>query len=190
MRLTAKVVGDVLETTLGYRVEMNPYGFTLENNPSVRWKRATGDFVESHCGRWQITPVYGGLTRPESYKLWLDGKCIDSGSTQRECKGYVVEHARLRSGSGIGGQSAVWGLVRLPKGEPITMKIDTKAKLVRAVLEFMAGPPPTPLSDYTTAQAKRVIIPRTGESRFVWYRRLKKRPWPRVALVPFGAAQR
>ena len=136
MKLTAKTVGDVLEATLGYRVEMNPYGFELQND--------------------QLVP----------------------------------ERARLRSGSGIGGQSAIWGLVRLPQGEPITMKIDTKAKLVRAVLEFMAGPPPSSLSGYTVPRAKRVIVPRTGASRFVWHRRLKKTAKPRVALVPFGAAQR
>lgn len=134
MKLTAKNVGDVLEATLGYRVEMNPYGFELVND--------------------QLTP----------------------------------QRARLRSGSGIGGQSAVWGLVRLPAGEPISTKIDTKTKLVRAVLEFMAGPKPEPLSDHTAPRAKRVIHPRTGASRFVWYRRLKRRSTP-VALVPFGAAQ-
>lgn len=133
MRLTAKTVGDVLETTIGYRVEMNPYDFELV-----------------------------------SYQ----------------------ERARLRCGSGIGGQSAVWGLVRLPRGEPIAMKIDTKTKLERAVLEFMAGPKPGPLSDYTVPRAKRVIDPSTGAARFVWYRRPKKRPKPQVALVPFGAAQR
>lgn len=136
MKLTAKTVGDLLEATLGYRVEMNPYGFELRND--------------------QLVP----------------------------------ERARLRSGSGIGGQSTVWGLVRLPAGEPITMRIDTKAKLVRAVLEFMAGPRPSRLSDYTVPRAKRVVHPRTGASNFVWYRRLKKRPTPRVVLVPFGAAQR
>jgi hypothetical protein len=53
---------------------------------SIRWKRSTGHFVESHCGRWRIEPIYGGLTRPESYVLRLDGKAIESGSTQRECK--------------------------------------------------------------------------------------------------------
>lgn len=136
MRLTAKTVGDVLEATLGWRIEMNPHGFELRN-----------DLL-------------------------------------------VPERARLRSGSGIGGQSAVWGLVRLPAGEPIAMKIDTKAKLVRAVLEFMAGPPPAPMSDFTVPRAKRVVHPRTRGAKFVWYRRLKKRPRPRVALVPFGAAQR
>lgn len=136
MKLTAKAVGDALEVTLGYRVEMNAYGFELVND--------------------QLVP----------------------------------ERARLRSGSGIGGQGAVWGLVRLPKGEPIAMKIDTKAKLARAVLEFMAGPKPAELTGYTTPRAKRVIVPRTGSSRFVWYRRLKKQPKARVVLVPFGAAQR
>lgn len=136
MRLTAKVVGDVLETTLGWRIEMTPYGFELRND--------------------QLVP----------------------------------ERARLRSGSGIGGQSAVWCLVRLPRGAAITGKIDTKAKLVRAVLEFMAGPPPAPLSNYTTPRAKRVIHPRTGGARFVWWRRRKRSPRARVLLVPFGAAQR
>ena len=136
MKLTAKVVGDVLESTLGWRVEMNPHGFELHSD--------------------QLVP----------------------------------ERARLRSGSGIGGQSAIWGLVRLPAGEPIAMKIDTKAKLVRAVLEFMAGPKPGPLSGYTVPRAKRVIHPRTRGSRFVWYRRRKAEPKSRVVLVPFGAAQR
>ncbi len=102
----------------------------------------------------------------------------------------VPERARLRCGSGIAGRSYIWALVRLPRGEPIATKIDTKAKLARAVLEFMAGPKPAPLSDYTKPRAKRVVHPRTGAARFVWYRQLRKRPWPRVALVPFGAAQR
>lgn len=136
MKLTPTVVGDVLEATLGWRVEMNPNGFDLRN-----------DLL-------------------------------------------VPERARLHRGSGIAGRGDVWALVRLPDGRPIKTGISTKAKLVRAVMEFMAGPPPASLSDYTTPRAKRVIHPRTGGARFVWYRRLKKRPRPQVALVPFGAAQR
>jgi len=42
--------------------------------------------VESHCGRWHITPIYGGCTRPESYELRFDHKVVGSGQTQRECK--------------------------------------------------------------------------------------------------------
>ena len=56
----------------------------------IRWKRSTGDFVESHCGTWWITPIYGGLTRPERYELQTktaDGwRVVGSGSTQREAK--------------------------------------------------------------------------------------------------------
>jgi hypothetical protein len=136
VRLTAKAVGDVLETTLGYRVEMKPYGFDLTAHHELNPRRA-----------------------------------------------------RLRSGSGIAGNSDVWWLVALAVGQVIVGDIRTKPKLVRAVLEFMAGPPPAPLSGYTTPRAKRVIVPRTGDSRFVWHRRLKKRPTP-VALIPFGAALR
>lgn len=60
---------------------------------TIRWKRADEHFVESHCGRWWITPIYGGGTRPERYDLnrnesgtvggW---KVVGSGQTQRECK--------------------------------------------------------------------------------------------------------
>ena len=61
--------------------------------PRVRWKRSVGDYVESHCGRWWITPIYGGLTRPERYELKRNEalivggwKTVRSGQTQRECK--------------------------------------------------------------------------------------------------------
>ncbi len=53
---------------------------------TIQWKRSSGDFVESHCGRWWITPIYGGLTRPESYVVRMGDKVVGSGSTQRECK--------------------------------------------------------------------------------------------------------
>lgn len=61
--------------------------------PHVRWKIATGHYVESHCGRWWITPIYGGLTRLERYELQRNAagavggwKVVGSGQTQRECK--------------------------------------------------------------------------------------------------------
>ena len=136
MKLTPKIVNDVLETTLGYRVEMDPHGFAL----------TTDDLVP--------------------------------------------RRARLQRGSGVAGRGDVWALVRLPDGAPIVTGITTPTKLSRGVLEFMAGPKPGSLTDYTVPRAKRVIHPRTGASSFVWYRRLKKRPLPQVQLVPFGAAQR
>jgi hypothetical protein len=52
----------------------------------IAWKRSTGDYVESHCGRWWITPIYGGCTRPESYELRLDNRVVGSGANQGECK--------------------------------------------------------------------------------------------------------
>jgi hypothetical protein len=53
----------------------------------IRWKRANDGFVESHCGRWRITPQYGGLTRPECFQLWLDDKLVSGwNANQREAK--------------------------------------------------------------------------------------------------------
>ena len=133
-RLTPKAVGDVLETVLGWRVEMHPNGFDLRN-----------DLL-------------------------------------------VPERARLHRGSGVAGRGDVWALVHLPGGEPIVTKIDTRAKLTRAILEFMAGPPPAPLPGHTAPRAKRVTHPRTRGARFVWYRRKKREP-ARVTLVPSGTAR-
>jgi hypothetical protein len=68
------------------------------HTPPLHWKRSTGHFVESHCGLWHITPIYGGLTRPESYELWfglLDRYRVGSGQTQRECKAHARAHAKL-----------------------------------------------------------------------------------------------
>lgn len=135
MRLTPKVVGDLLEHTLGRRISMDPHGFELQ-------------------------------------------------TLAKEPR-----RARLQRGSSIAGHGNIWGLVQLPEGAPIALNLHTRAKLVRAVLEFMAGPRPSLLGEYTTPRAKRVIHPRTGATRFVWYRRLKKHTTP-VALVPFGAAHR
>jgi hypothetical protein len=36
---------------------------------TIRWKRSTGDYVESHDGEWFITPIYAGRTRPDAYTL-------------------------------------------------------------------------------------------------------------------------
>jgi hypothetical protein len=68
------------------------------SDEAVRWRRSTGDFVESNCGEWSITPIYGGLTRPERYQLSHNAtgaiggwKVVGSGQTQRECKALVKE---------------------------------------------------------------------------------------------------
>jgi hypothetical protein len=35
----------------------------------VRWKRSLGEgFVSSHDGRWHISPLYMGTTRPQGYQ--------------------------------------------------------------------------------------------------------------------------
>lgn len=63
--------------------------------PRIHWKRADDGFVESRCGRWWITPLYCGCTRPQAYELQRDGKIVDSYcQTQREAKARAEELAR------------------------------------------------------------------------------------------------
>lgn len=52
----------------------------------IRWKRARDGFVESHDGRWRISPLYCGCTRPQSFQLWKDNADRGWFSTQREAK--------------------------------------------------------------------------------------------------------
>ena len=35
----------------------------------IKWGRSDEGFVESKCGRWHITPLYWGCTRPQAYAL-------------------------------------------------------------------------------------------------------------------------
>jgi hypothetical protein len=64
----------------------------------VRWRRSTGDYVESHCGRWWITPIYGGCTRPERYELRLDNRVVGGGASQHACKEDADRWIRACSG--------------------------------------------------------------------------------------------
>lgn len=60
----------------------------------IRWKPARDGFVESHDGRWRISPLYWGCTRPQVYELTYDGKAISSyNATQREAKDAAERHA-------------------------------------------------------------------------------------------------
>lgn len=63
----------------------------MPRNP-IRWKRANDGFVESHDGRWQISPLYMGCTRAQMYELRRDGKVVASYcATQREAKDLAEE---------------------------------------------------------------------------------------------------
>jgi hypothetical protein len=66
----------------------------------IRWKRSFNDYVESYCGKWWITPIYGGCTRPalgcaaRHIALSPSGwKIVGSGQTQRECKDIAQDQA-------------------------------------------------------------------------------------------------
>lgn len=53
----------------------------------IRWKRSQEGFVESHCGRWKITPEYWGCVKPQAFTLWRDGKKVAFGkATQHAAK--------------------------------------------------------------------------------------------------------
>ncbi len=67
----------------------------------IRWKRATGGFVLSRDGRWQIVPLYCGCTRPQLYDLLCDGHVVSGyHANQREAKEsaeWLVTKASSRS---------------------------------------------------------------------------------------------
>jgi hypothetical protein len=67
-------------------IEQNRMKNRMKKIHPIRWKRSDDGFSVSHDGRLRISPIYGGLTRPESYQIWLDDKVVGSGATQRECK--------------------------------------------------------------------------------------------------------
>lgn len=59
----------------------------VEARPLIVWKRPTGGYCESACGRWKISPLYCGRVKPQFYELRCDGKVIAARrTTQRAAK--------------------------------------------------------------------------------------------------------
>lgn len=59
--------------------------------PKVKWKRSNGRCVTSHCGLFQVIPVYS--KKNISYKLYekVNDKftCIYTDVSQAKCKDFV-----------------------------------------------------------------------------------------------------
>lgn len=54
---------------------------------TIRWKPSREGYVDSHCGRWSIEPLFFSCVKPQSFKLWRDGKTVaHSCNTQKEAK--------------------------------------------------------------------------------------------------------
>lgn len=54
---------------------------------AIHWKRSVEGFVESHDGRWRITPNYFSCVAAQSYRLHHDGKTVSHAcQTQRDAK--------------------------------------------------------------------------------------------------------
>lgn len=54
---------------------------------TIRWKRSTEGYCDSHCGRWKITPLYCGRVKPQFFDLYRDGQKVALMlSSQRQAK--------------------------------------------------------------------------------------------------------
>lgn len=52
----------------------------------IRWKRSVDGYVESHCGRWRIRPLFWGRVNPQSFELLREGIVMGTRNTQRAAK--------------------------------------------------------------------------------------------------------
>lgn len=58
---------------------------------NLKWRRSEEGYVESHCKRFSISPIYMGQTTPQGYYLYVDKKRLPHWwNTQKEAK----DHAR------------------------------------------------------------------------------------------------
>ena len=61
---------------------------------NIKWSRSKEGFVKSKCGRFSISPLYCGSTRPEFYEMRDNDLGIKYGgwaTTQRELKDRAQE---------------------------------------------------------------------------------------------------
>lgn len=58
---------------------------------NLKWKPSRDEgYTETHCGRWQISPVYWGRVKATGYRVSFEGKRIGSEhATQRDAKAWA-----------------------------------------------------------------------------------------------------
>jgi len=65
---------------------------------TIKWKRSHEGFVDSHCGRWRISPLYCGCVNPQFYELRDNGKKVGSWyNTQADAKQKAHEKMVIES---------------------------------------------------------------------------------------------
>ena len=57
----------------------------------VKWHRSDDGFVESHCGRFSIQPLYWGCVNPQEYKITSHLEVVTRSTfrTQQLAKQYI-----------------------------------------------------------------------------------------------------
>ncbi len=97
--------------------------------------------------------------------------------------------ARLERGSGIAGRGNTWRIVSVRGSRVLSGSLRTRAQLLQAVTEYLAGPRPSPPTDCTRPRVVRLddeTLRRRFErygvpaSPFVWRWRLRRRRPSRV----------
>jgi len=44
----------------------------------IKWKRSDDGYVDSHCGKWEIAPVYAGRVNP----IWYTLRYLSAGTRE------------------------------------------------------------------------------------------------------------
>lgn len=52
----------------------------------IKWHKSIDGFVNSHCGQFNIQPLYWGSVAPQSYALYYKNEKIVERNTQSELK--------------------------------------------------------------------------------------------------------
>lgn len=63
----------------------------------IKWHRAVDGFVESHCKRWRIVPLYCGSTRAQDYELWLGDNRVARMCGSQSLAKAIAEHIERNS---------------------------------------------------------------------------------------------
>lgn len=65
----------------------------------IKWQRSEEGYVDSHCGRFWIVPLFEGTTRAQSFQLYeqnvltLQGEKRGTHDNQRDAKVFAQELA-------------------------------------------------------------------------------------------------
>jgi hypothetical protein len=134
----------------------------MTKKAKIAWKRSNEGFVDSKDGKWSISPLYCGGTRPQFFELSYERRTITRlASSQRDAKdeaeGWLEEHAPELDREPVKRTGLDWDTVELVRRDSPIHADRRGRSVVKMILSGAAAKARARGAIYTHVQLRQLI---------------------------------